>query len=73
MTTLSMNSELNKELEIEMIRIKGQYQAKYGKVMDDFEAILHNEMRQNFQELNHNIVIASSQIKGQVKQVSFKD
>ena len=64
-----MNSELDKE----MIRIKGQYQAKYGRVMDEFEAILHNEMRENFQELNQNIVKASGQIKGQVKQVSFKD
>ena len=64
-----MNSELDKE----MIRIKGQYQAKYGRVMDEFEAILHNEMKENFQELNQNIVKASGQIKGQVKQVSFKD
>jgi predicted PurR-regulated permease PerM len=68
-----MNSELNKELEKELVRIKGQYQAKYGKVMDEFEAILHNEIRENFQELNQNIVKASGQIKGQVKQVSFKD
>jgi hypothetical protein len=68
-----MNSELNKELEKELVRIKGQYQAKYGKAMDEFEAILHNEMRENFQELNQTIVKASGQIKGQVRQVSFKD
>lgn len=64
---------MQQEIDKELIRIKGQYQAKYGRVMDEFEAILHNEMKENFKELNQNIVKASGQIKGQVKQVSFKD
>ena len=64
---------MQQELDKELVRIKGQYQAKYGKVMDEFEAILHHEMKENFQELNQTIVKASDQIKGQVKHVSFKD
>lgn len=64
-----MNSEIDKEL----IRLKGHFQAKYGKVADDFEVILQNEINENFKEMNANIVKASSQIKGQVKQIRFKD
>ena len=64
-----MNSEIDKEL----IRLKGHFQAKYGKVADDFEVILQNEINENFKELNANIVKASGQIKGQVKQIRFKD
>ena len=69
MKTLAMNSELDREI----IRLKGHYQAKYGKVADDFEVILQNEINENFKELNANIVKASGQIKGQVRQIRFKD
>lgn len=64
---------MNSELDREIIRLKGHYQAKYGKVADDFEVILQNEINENFKELNANITKASSQIKGQVKQIRFKD
>lgn len=64
---------MQQELDKEIIRLKGHFQAKYGKVADDFEVILQNEINENFKELNANIIKASGQIKGQVKQIRFKD
>lgn len=70
-----MNKKVNQDF---LIRLKGAYQAKYGMEMDDWTAVILNELSEQFesyqkmtQESANQILKASEHIKGQVYPVHF--
>lgn len=70
-----MNKKIDQDF---LIRLKGEYQAKYGMVMDDWTAVILHEVSEQFgnyqqmtKESASQILKASEHIKGQVYPVHF--
>lgn len=71
-----MNTQTDKEL----IRIKGHFLEKYGEDIDQWEARMHYEAKENFKLLEYQLKVsnteinrARNEIKGQIQSVHFNN
>lgn len=72
-----MNSD---QIDKDILRLRGHFMDKYGAEIDDWEARMHHEARENFKLLenqlrvsNAEINTARNEIKGQLQSVHFNN
>ncbi len=65
-----MDKIIDKE---KLTRLKAEFQYKYSYEMDDWSAMIMNEMRESFDTFNSSVIDATKKINGQVKQVNFEN